>query len=70
MVYYTTFENYIDSAIQTEIELFPNIRSMVWVLPYEPVHMIIDRVKADEIRKEWKRCVHANVRNIAEHVIR
>ena len=55
MIYYTTFENWVDSAILTNIEILPNIRCMVWVLPYYPVYMHIDRVKADEIRKEWKK---------------
>lgn len=55
MIYYTTFENWVDAAILTDIELLPNIRGMVWVLPYYPTYMIIDRVKANEIRKEWEK---------------
>ncbi len=54
MIYYTTYENYVDAAVLTDIEILPNIRCMVWVLPFEPVYMLIDRVKANEIRKEWK----------------
>lgn len=46
MIYYTTYENYVDVAVLTDIEILPNIRFMVWVLPYEPVYMIIDRVKS------------------------
>lgn len=55
LIYYTTYENWVDSAILTNVEILPNIRCMVWVLPYYPVYMYIDRVKADEIRKEWKK---------------
>ena len=55
MIYYTTFENWVDAAILTDIELLPNIRGMDWVLPYYPTYMIIDRAKANEIRKEWEK---------------
>lgn len=44
MIYYTTFENWVDAAILTDIEILPNIRGMVLVLPYYPTYMIIDRV--------------------------
>lgn len=53
MIYYTTYENWIDAATEMYMEILPNIRSMVWVLPYYPVYMYIDRVKANDIRKEW-----------------
>lgn len=55
MIYYTTYENYMDAALLNNIEILPNIRCNVWVLPYYPVYMNIDRVKANEIRKEWRK---------------
>ena len=60
MKYYTTYENWIDAALEMYLEIFPNIRSMVWVLPYYPVYMHIDRVKANDIRKEWEKMKGGN----------